>query len=136
VVLTSAQQAAAAIAGEDVGTLFEPTGTRSVTRLTWLKHAAKTAGQLVLDAGAARAVAGRRASLLAAGVTGVRGEFDAGDAVELVGPDGVVVARGLAAFAAYEIPAMLGLSTEQLRTDLGEHYARPLVHIDDLIVVT
>jgi len=73
--------------------------------------------------------------LLAAGVTGVRGEFDAGDAVELVGPDGVVVARGLATFAAYEIPAMLGLSTEQLRAELGEGFAKPLVHIDDLIVV-
>ena len=136
VVLAAAHDAAAAVAGEDVGTLFEPTGTRNVTRLNWLKHAAKTAGQLVLDAGAARAVAGRRASLLAAGVTGVRGEFDAGDAVELVGPDGVVVARGLSAFAAYEIPAMLGLSSDQLRASLGETYAKPLVHIDDLVVVS
>lgn len=136
VVLAAAASADDAIAGADVGTLFEPTGSRSATRLTWLKNAAKTAGQLVLDAGAARAVSGRRASLLAAGVTAVRGEFEAGDAVELVGPDGAVVARGLSAFPAHEVPAMLGLSTEQLRAQLGEHFARPLVHIDDLIVVS
>jgi len=135
VVLASAADATAAVAGERVGTLFTATGRRSATRLTWLKHAAKTHGQLVLDAGAARAVAGRRASLLAAGVTAVRGEFDAGDAVEIVGPDGVVVARGLAAFPAHEIPAMLGQSTAELKANLGEHFARPLVHIDDLIVV-
>jgi len=135
VVLAGSADAAAALAGEDVGTVFLPTGKRSATRLTWLKHAAKTHGQLVLDAGAARAVAGRRASLLAAGVTAVRGEFEAGDAVELVGPDGVVVARGLAAFPAHEIPSMLGLSTADLKASLGEHFARPLVHIDDLIVV-
>ncbi|MGC4175016.1 glutamate 5-kinase [Demequina sp.] len=135
VLLAGASDASAAVAGEDVGTLFVATGKRSATRLTWLKHAAKTHGQLVLDAGAARAVAGRRASLLAAGVTAVRGEFEAGDPVEIVGPDGAIVARGLAAFPAYEIPAMLGLSTAQLKNTLGEHFARPLVHIDDLIVV-
>ena len=135
VVLAAAVDAAPAVAGEDVGTLFVATGKRSATRLTWLKHAAKTRGQLVLDAGAARAVAGRRASLLAAGVTAVRGEFEAGDAVEIVGPDGVIVARGLAAFPAHEMPAMLGMSTSELKNSLGEHFARPLVHIDDLIVV-
>jgi glutamate 5-kinase len=136
VVLASAADAADALAGADVGTLFLPTGKRSATRLTWLKHAAKTHGQLVLDAGAARAVAGRRASLLAAGVTAVRGEFEAGDAVEIVGPDGVIVARGLSAFPAHEIPSMLGMSTAELKNTLGEHFARPLVHIDDLIVVS
>ena len=45
-------------------------------------------GRLVLDAGAVDAVVRRRNSLLSAGVTGVRGEFGAGDPVELVGPDG------------------------------------------------
>lgn len=133
--LAAAADASAAVTGGDVGTLFAATGKRSGTRLTWLKHAAKTHGQLVLDAGAARAVAGRRASLLAAGVTAVRGDFEAGDPVEIVGPDGAVVARGLAAFAAYEIPAMLGMSTAELKRTLGEHFARPVVHIDDLIVV-
>jgi len=136
VVLTSAASAGDAIDGGDIGTLFLPTGKRSATRLSWLAHAAKMSGALVLDAGAARAVAGRRASLLAAGVTAVRGEFEAGDPVELVGPDGAVVARGLASFAAHEIPAMLGMSTEQLRDSLGDRYAKELVHIDDLIVVS
>ena len=136
VVLASAANATAAVLGEEVGTYFAPRGKRSATRLAWLKHAAKTSGQLVLDAGAAKAVTGRRASLLAAGVTAVRGEFDAGDPVEIVGPDGVAVARGLAAFPAHEIPAMLGKSTDQLRAQLGEHFAKPVVHIDDLIVVS
>ncbi|WP_061962451.1 glutamate 5-kinase [Demequina flava] len=133
-VLTSAPTVSAAVAGDNVGTLFLATGRHNATRLTWLAHAARTEGQLVLDAGAAKAVEGQRASLLAAGVRAVRGDFDAGDPVELVGPDGAVVARGLSAFAAHEIPPMLGLSTDTLRTDLGDRFAKPLVHIDDLIV--
>ncbi len=136
VVLAAAADARAALAGEDVGTVFVAHGKRAVTRLAWLKHAAKTSGALVLDAGAVTAVAGRRASLLAAGVTAVRGEFEPGDAVEIVGPDGELVARGLVAFAAHEIPAMLGLSTQQLGDQLGEHFAKPLIHIDDLVVVS
>lgn len=136
VVLAAASQATEALAGSEVGTWFVARGKHARTRMSWLKHVAKVAGQLVLDEGAATAVAGGKASLLAAGVTGVRGEFEAGDPVELVGPDGVVVARGLASFAAHEIPAMLGLGKAALQEQLGEHFARPVVHIDDLVVTT
>ena len=135
VVLAGARDAGAAVAGADVGTLFALTGKRATSRLEWLAHAAKMRGQLVLDDGAARAVRGGKASLLAAGVTAVRGEFEVGDPVELVAPDGSLVAHGFAKFAAHQIPAMLGLSTAQLRASLGEEYARELVHLDDLVVV-
>ncbi len=135
VVLTSAENAAQAVIGGDVGTLFAPTGKRESNRLQWLAHAATTHGQLVLDEGAVRALEGGRASLLAAGVSAVRGEFEAGEPVELVGPDGALVARGFARFAAHSIPAMLGLSTAELRATLGEEYARELVHVDDLVLV-
>lgn len=135
VVLASAADAGRLVAGEEVGTVFAATGKRGATRLAWLKQAAKTSGQLVLDAGAARAVTSRRASLLAAGVTAVRGEFEPGDPVEILDPSGVVIARGLSRFAAHEIPAMTGLSTAELGERLGERYAHPVVHIDDLIVV-
>ncbi|WP_236683328.1 glutamate 5-kinase [Demequina sediminicola] len=134
-VLTSANSITQVLEGEPVGTLFMPTGRHEGARLTWLAHAARTEGQLILDAGAVAALEGRRASLLAAGVRAVRGEFDVGDPIELVGPDRVVVARGLSAFASHEIPQMLGQTTDQLREELGEHFARPIVHIDDLVVI-
>ena len=73
VVLTSAEQAGAALAGEPVGTLFHATGRRRPTRLLWLAHATEPKGAVLLDAGAVRAVVERRASLLAAGITGVTG---------------------------------------------------------------
>ena len=135
VVLGRAKAADQILAGEDVGTLFLPTGRRSKALEQWLAHAAKTHGQLVLDDGAVKAVRGGKASLLAAGVSAVRGEFAAGVPIELVGPDGTLVARGLAAYAAHEIPALLGQSTEHIRAEFGEEMARPLVHIDDLVVV-
>jgi glutamate 5-kinase len=135
VVLTSSAQAAAALAGEDVGTWFAATGRRTSIRLLWLAHAARTRGRLVLDDGAVRALVERHKSLLPAGVTGVEGEFEAGDPVEIVGPDGVVVARGLVAYASDEVPDLLGRSTSDLRADLGPGYDRELVHRDDMVLV-
>src|SRR3954447_23972870 len=135
VVLTSAAQAAQALAGDDVGTWFTATGRRTSIRRLWLAHAANTRGRLVLDAGAVRAVLERGTSLLPAGVTGVEGTFEAGDPVELVGPDGILVARGLVAYDADEVPPLLGRSTSELRASLGPGYDRELVHRDDLVLV-
>ncbi|GAB2458405.1 glutamate 5-kinase [Xylanimonas ulmi] len=134
VLLAAASNAARALAGEDVGTFFAVTGRRTSARRLWIAHAARVRGRLHLDDGAARAVLGGRASLLPAGVTRAEGEFDAGDAVELVGPDGAVVARGLVAFDSHELPALLGRQTAELREALGEGYDRELVHRDDLVL--
>ena len=135
VVLTSGQRAAAALAGEHVGTLFHATGRRRPTRLLWLAHATEPQGSLLLDAGAVRAVVERRASLLAAGITGVTGTFVAGDPVDLAGPDGVPVARGLVNFDAEEIPNLLGRSSHELKRELGAGYEREVVHRDDLVLL-
>ncbi|QZY28257.1 glutamate 5-kinase [Nocardioides coralli] len=135
VVLTSADQAAAALAGEPVGTLFHPTGRRRPTRLLWLAHATEPKGSVRIDDGAVRAVTQRRASLLAAGVTGAEGVFVAGDPVDLVAPDGTPVARGLVNFDAEEVPALLGKSSHQLREELGSAYEREVVHRDDLVLL-
>jgi glutamate 5-kinase len=135
VVLTSAANAAAALAGDEVGTLFHPTGRRRPTRLLWLAHATDPRGRLVLDAGAVRAVVERRASLLAAGVTAVEGEFAAGDPVDLTDPDGRPVARGLVNFDAAELPSLLGRSSHDLKRELGAAYEREVVHRDDLVLL-
>jgi glutamate 5-kinase len=123
-VLTAAEHAGAALAGEPVGTLFHATGKRRPTRLLWLAHATEPQGTLVLDDGAVHALTHRRASLLAAGVTGVDGTFGAGDPVDIAGPDGVAVARGLVNFDSAELPRLLGRRGE-----------REVVHRDALVLL-
>jgi glutamate 5-kinase len=132
VVVTSTAQAAAALAGEQVGTLFVPMGRRPSARQFWLRYASRPRGRVLLDEGAVRAVRERHASLLAAGVTGVTGEFLADDPVDLVGPDGVVVARGLVAYDAREMPALLGRKTG----DLAPEHRREVVHRDEMVLIT
>jgi len=136
VVLTAAANAAAALGGEPVGTVFHAAGDRSASRMLWLAHATSSRGQIHLDAGAVRAVRDRGASLLPAGITHVVGGFVARDPVDLVGPDGGVVARGLVAYDAVELPALLGRSTKDLAAELGPEYEREVVHRDDLVLLT
>jgi glutamate 5-kinase len=134
-VLTAAGSAAQALAGEETGTYFAPTGQRLATRLLWLAHAAVARGTLTLDAGAVTAVVARRASLLPAGITGVDGTFEAGDPVSLAAEDGTVVARGLVNYDAAEIPGLMGRSTRWLASRLGTEYEREVVHRDDLVIL-
>ncbi len=136
VVLTSALQAGAALAGEPVGTVFHPTGKRRPTRLLWLAHATEAKGTLALDAGAVRALTERRASLLPAGITGVTGSFAGGDPVDLVDEAGTAVARGLVNYDSEELPGLIGRSTRDLARELGASYEREVVHRDDLVLFT
>ena len=130
VLLTSAARIGEALTGE-AGTIFHPAGDRSASRLFWLRHATTPRGSLVLDAGAVAAVVKRRMSLLPAGVTGVQGDFYSGEPVDLVGPDGVPVARGLIGYDAADLPPLLGRRT----SDLPAEFRRELVHRDDLVLL-
>jgi len=133
--VTSTPNAAAALNGEDVGTWFAVNGSRKPVRLLWLAHVASVQGRLVLDEGAVRAVRHHRTSLLPAGISAVHGEFEAGDAVELAGADGTIIARGLVNYSSEELPRMLGRSTHELGEEMGSGYNREVVHVDDLVLV-
>jgi glutamate 5-kinase len=137
VLLASAADAASALASSTVassapaavGTAFAATGSRLSARRFWLAHAADSTGRLTLDDGAVAAVVTRRRSLLAAGIAGVDGDFDAGDVVDLTDLAGRVVARGVVAFDAVELPAMIGRSSQHLAPE----QRREVVHADDLV---
>ncbi|MFI1913588.1 glutamate 5-kinase [Nocardia sp. NPDC020380] len=131
VLLAAASDAAAALSGATVGTAFAARPVRLSARKFWVRHAADPHGAVHLDAGAVQAVAERRRSLLAAGITQVTGHFYGGDVIDLVAPDGHVVARGVVAYDSDELDSMKGRST----SDLPDSMQRPVVHADDLVKV-
>ncbi len=133
--VTSTANAAAALAGADVGTFFPAGGRRQPIRLLWLAHLARIQGTLTLDDGAVKAVGERRRSLLPAGIVAVGGDFEPGDPVEMVDGAGRVVARGLVNYSSAELPPMLGRSTKDLSQELGHEYERSVVHVNDLVVL-
>lgn len=123
------------LAGEAVGTLFHAASTRLASRKAWIAHATVSRGRVLVDAGARRALSDEGRSLLAAGVRGVEGDFSAGDAVEIVDPDGVSFARGLVGFSSTELGRIAGLGSGEISDVLGPEEVREVVHRDELVVL-
>ena len=121
--------------GEDVGTWFVAREGRMEARRLWIAFALRVRGRVHVDAGAVRALRGGTASLLGVGVTGCDGPFSPGDAVEVVGPDGTVVARGLVAYDDADVARLAGLPTDEAVATLGAGFGREVIHRDDLALL-
>lgn len=119
------------LAGEAIGTGVAPHARRLSSRKVWIAFGAPSSGRLGVDAGARLALVERQASLLPVGVTSVDGEFSTGDAVELIGPDGEVFAKGLVGL---DSSSLLGLAGRQT-ADLPDDIRHEVVHRDDLVVL-
>jgi len=113
-----------------VGTTVRPQATGLNARKLWIAFAVAPAGVIIIDAGASAALSAGGRSLLAAGVTGVEGAFVAGDAVEVVGPDGAVVAKGLTSIDAEALRKIAGKRSVELVDGDGQ-----VIHVDDLVVL-
>ena len=127
-----AEVLAAVVSGEaGAGTVIHPKSKRLPARKLWIAFAVGSSGTIVVDEGARRMLLERGVSLLAAGVRDVRGGFGVDDAVELVGPDGKVFAKGLARLGAASLREVAGRRT----ADLPEGVPHEVVHRDDLVVL-
>ncbi len=101
-------------------------------RKRWI-NAMKPRGELRLDAGAVTALRAGK-SLLPAGVTEVTGSFGRGDPVAILSPDGVVLGKGLAGYAAVEARAIAGHRSGDIAGILGYPGRAALVHRDDMVI--
>ncbi len=103
-------------------------------RKRWIAGSLKPMGRLTVDAGAAKALKSGR-SLLPAGVSAVEGQFERGDAVVVLGSDGVEVARGLCAYSAQEAQLIRGHKSSEIEARLGYRGREELIHRDDLVLM-
>jgi len=120
---------------EPVGTYFTPMEDRLRRRKHWIAYTVQPLGALHLDAGAVTAISAKGKSLLPSGIRAADGDFDRGDAVRLVGPDGTEIARGLANYSAEEVRRIAGLATRDIAARLGYKFYDEVVHRDDLVVL-
>jgi glutamate 5-kinase len=91
-------------------------------------------GVLVVDAGAARALASGR-SLLPAGVRAVEGTFERGDPVVVRSVDGKALARGLSAYASADAERIAGHRSDEIEAILGWRGRDEIIHRDDLVLL-
>ena len=116
-------------------TWFIPKAEPRAAWKSWIAGSVQTLGVIVVDDGAVRALFDGK-SLLPAGVVDVSGEFERGDAVEVRGPDGRVIAKGLSAYAAADMRAIKGRKSEDIEAILGFRGRSEVIHRNDLVVGT
>ena len=128
------------LAGEREGTRFHAREARYSSFKLWLKYAKPSRGTLLIDAGAVRAVREGSASLLPVGIVEVRGDFDAGDAVDIVAgelaapqPPGRPLAKGICNYSAQELRQVMGMNSASVREVLPRA-TEEAVHRDYLVV--
>jgi glutamate 5-kinase len=115
-------------------TWFLADGSPVTARKQWIAGTLKPAGEIVVDAGAARAL-GQGKSLLPAGVVRVSGRFDRGDAVAVRDADGREIARGLSAYSSTDAERVCGRRSSEIEELLGYRGRDEMIHRDDLVLV-
>jgi glutamate 5-kinase len=120
------------VQGNGKGTRFPAREGRYSSFKLWLKYAKPVRGRVVVDAGAARALREGGTSLLPVGVVEIDGEFDAGDAVEVVHA-GTEVGRGISNYSASELRKVHGLKSSNVR-ELLPHASEEAVHRDYFVL--
>ncbi len=114
-------------------TWFLPTSEPRTARKRWIGGTLNPMGVLIVDAGAASALA-RGTSLLPAGITAVEGTFERGDAVLVKTAEGREIARGLSAYSSDDARAIAGHKSTEIETVLGYRGRDEMIHRDDLVV--
>ena len=120
-----------AIAGGARHTVFDPATSPANARKAWIAGHMDVTGRVTIDVGAAHALREGK-SLLAAGVTGVDGDFSRGDMIALVTEGGQEIARGLSAYDAREARRIAGLRSADIEAALGYPARSAMVHRDDM----
>ncbi len=120
----------------DVGTIFLPAVKSLKGRKHWIAFTLKSAGEVVIDGGASKAIVSLGKSLLPSGIIGVRGDFGVGDSVTCVDENGSKIAKGLTSYGSDDIRKIMGSKTSEIERILGYKYAEEVIHRDDLAIIT
>ena len=113
-------------------TWFLPNSEPLTARKRWIAGMVATVGAIIIDDGAVAALRAGK-SLLPAGVTGVEGSFDRGDAIVVKTPDRRTIGRGLTAYSSADAALIMGRKSRDIEDILGYRGRDEMIHRDDLV---
>ena len=121
--------------GERVGSCLVADLAPIAAKKQWLADQLQLRGKLHLDEGAAKVLLEQGKSLLSIGVARIEGEFDRGDVVACVSPEGVEIARGLVNYGASDARRIARKPSSEIEALLGFVEEPELIHRDNLILL-
>lgn len=124
------------LAGDDVGTLFtaNPDEDAVQGRKRWIGYHLPVKGSVVVDDGARDALVNRGTSLLPSGIRHTSGQFQRGDAIQILTEDDREIGRGLSNYDSEDVQALKGCQTGEISGILGHHDFDEIIHRDNLVI--
>lgn len=126
------------IAGEDEGTLIgnEMVQDKLAKRKRWIRYFHRPEGRIFVDVGAIEALREMNKSLLPIGIEKVEGEFSVGEMVEIVGPKGELVGKGLVEYQSADIEKIKRKPSSEIERILGFRVRDVVIHRDNMVIET
>jgi len=125
----------AAVAGSGKGTYFSSALHSLPAKKMWVGFLSVPQGRIVVDRGAEEALMNNGRSLLPAGIIAVEGDFHPGDVVEVASGEGRILGRGVTHYAAWQVTAVAGLSSEDVQRRV-EVARVEVIHRDEWVATT
>lgn len=122
------------IEGEALGTFVQPTETQLNSWQAFIAHAIKPKAIIVIDAGAAKAIRSKKASLLASGIISTRGSFQRGDGVRCCLEDGTEISRGIVEYNKDDVKKIAGKQSAEIEALLGFCVSRGVIHRENMVI--
>ncbi|MDQ0875188.1 glutamate 5-kinase [Paenibacillus sp. V4I3] len=124
-----------AVDGSGKGTYFDTVLNNLPVKKQWVGFHSLPQGQIIVDQGAKAALLSGGKSLLPAGITGAAGDFHPGDVVEVLSTEGALLGRGVVNYAAWQVQAAAGLSTDEVQKRV-EVARIEVIHRDEWVPLT
>ena len=121
--------------GQAVGSIFPARESHLKVRKSWLAFGRRIDGDIVVDAGCERAMLSGGSSLLAAGITAVEGDFQAGNTVRVLSASGREIARGIVNYDTISLGKILGRQTSEFSKLLRGKIYEEVIHRDNMVLM-
>jgi len=117
------------------GTIIHGRPEKISAKRHWMLHVLRSSGSVTVDMGAANVLLEKGASLLASGITALSGDFNRGDAIDILNAEGKRIARGLARYGRGELDRIKGMHSEEVKNILPGKANGAVVHRDEMVLV-
>lgn len=124
-----------AIEAESIGTAFKSQTVKLIARKRWIAFSTRAKGVISIDSGAEEALLKKKKSLLASGISGVEGVFEAGDVIKIINKENEEIARGVTNYSSKDLLKIKGLKSSCFKGVLENVCAEEAVHKDNLVII-
>ena len=120
---------------EEIGTIFTPKISKIESKKRWLLNGKKADGKVIIDDGAERALISQGKSLLPVGIKEVKGKFQQGSVLSIIGRTGKEIGRGISNYTDEELQKIIGKKSDEAEKILGNIPSDEVIHRDHMVII-